>query len=62
MCLRKKLTEITGDQLRVYVRSKPEVVLTQNGFTSFDKLQDQFLNQVGSVYKKEIDKIIEEAL
>jgi archaellin len=60
--LRKKLAKITGDQLQVYVRSKPEVVLTQDGFTSFDKLQDRFLKQVGSVYKKEIDKIIEDAL
>ncbi|MBT8368758.1 MAG: hypothetical protein KJP23_29030, partial [Deltaproteobacteria bacterium] len=60
--LRKKLVKITGDQLQVYVRSKPEVVITQNGFTSFDKLQDKFLKQVGSIYKKEIDKIIEEGL
>ena len=60
--LRKKLSKITGDQLQVYVRSKPEVVLTQSGFTSFDKLQDKFLKEMGSVYKKEIDKIIKEAL
>jgi hypothetical protein len=60
--LRKELTNITGDQLQVYVRSKPEVVLTQSGFTSFDKLQDKFLKQAGSLYDKEIDKIIEEAL
>ena len=60
--LRKSLVKLTGDQLEVYVRSRPEVVLTQNGFTSFDKLQDKFLKQAGSVYQKEIDKIIEEAL
>jgi uncharacterized hydrophobic protein (TIGR00271 family) len=60
--LRKKLVRITGDQLQVYVRSKPEVVLTQSGFTSFDKLQDKFLKQAGSVYKNELDKIIKEGL
>ena len=60
--LRKKLAHITGDQLQVYVRSRPEVVLTQSGYTSFNKLQDKFLKQVGSIYKTEIDKIIEEAL
>jgi hypothetical protein len=60
--LRKKLAKITGDQLQVYVRSKPEVVLTESGFTSFDKLQDKFLKEMGSVYKEEIDEIIEEAL
>jgi hypothetical protein len=60
--LRKKLTKITGDQLQVYVRSKPETVLTQGGYTSFDKLQDKFLKQMGSVYKEEINKIIEDTL
>jgi hypothetical protein len=60
--LRKKIAKITGDQLQVYVRSKPEVVLTQSGFTSFDKLKDKFLKQAGSVYKKEIAEIIKEAL
>ena len=60
--LREKLANITGNQLQVYVRSKPEVVLTQSGYTSFDQLQEKFLKQIGSVYKREIDKIIEEAL
>jgi hypothetical protein len=60
--LRKKVAKITGDQLQVYVRSKPEVVLTQSGFTSFDKLQDKFLKEMGSAYKREIAKIIKEAL
>ncbi len=60
--LRKKLTKITGDQLQVYVRSKPEVVLTQSGYTSFDKLQDKFLKEMGSVYKEEINEIIKDAL
>jgi uncharacterized hydrophobic protein (TIGR00271 family) len=60
--LRKKLAKITGDKLQVYIRSKPEVVLTESGFTSFDKLQDKFLKEMGSVYKKEIDEIIKEAL
>ena len=60
--LRKKLVNITGDQLQLYVRSKPEVVLTQSGYTSFDKLQDKFLQQAESIYNKEIKKIIEESL
>ena len=60
--LREKLANLTGNELQIYVRSKPEVVLTQDGYTSFDQLQKKFLKQVGSVYKKEIDKMIEEAL
>jgi hypothetical protein len=60
--LRKKLVKIAGDQLEVYVRSTPEVVLTQSGFTSFAKLQDKFTRQFGDEYKKELAKIIEEGL
>ena len=42
--------------------SKPEVVVTQSGDSSFDKIQDKFLKQAESLYKKKINKIIEEAL
>jgi hypothetical protein len=60
--LRKKLSNITGKQVQVYVRSKPEVVLTQSGDSSFDKLQDKFLKQTETLYQKKINKIIEESL
>jgi len=60
--LRKKLSNITGKQVQVYVRSKPEVVLTQSGDSSFDKLQDKFLKQAKSLYQNELNKIVEEAL
>jgi len=60
--LRKKLLKITGKEVQVYVRSKPEVVVTQSGDSSFDKIQDKFLRQAESLYKKKINKIIEEAL
>lgn len=60
--LREKLSKITGDQLQVYVRSKPEVVLTQSGYTSFDQLQKTFLKQAESRSQKELGKIIEEGL
>jgi len=60
--LRKKLLKITGKQVQVYVRSKPEVVVTQSGDSSFDKLQDKFLKQAESLYQKNINKILEEAL
>jgi len=60
--LRKKLLEIIGKQVQVYVRSKPEVVLTQSGDSSFDKLQEKFLKQSESLYQKKINKMIEESL
>jgi hypothetical protein len=60
--LRKKLLKIIGKQVQVYVRSKPEVVLTQSGDSSFDKLQEKFLKQSESLYQKKINKMIEESL
>ena len=60
--LRKKLLKITGDQVQVYVRSKPEVVLTQNGDSSFDELQDKFLKQMESLYQGKIKKMLDESL
>jgi uncharacterized hydrophobic protein (TIGR00271 family) len=60
--LRKKLLKITGKQVQIYVRSKPEVVVTQSGDLSFDKIQDKLLKQAESLYQKKIDKIIKEAL
>jgi hypothetical protein len=60
--LRKKLLKIIGKKVQVYVRSKPEVVLTQSGDSSFDKLQDKFLKQTETLYQKKINKIIEESL
>jgi len=60
--LRKKLLKITGNQVQVYVRSKPEVVLTQSGDSSFDQLQDKFLKELDSLYQGKINKILEESL
>jgi uncharacterized hydrophobic protein (TIGR00271 family) len=59
--LRKKLSKLTGNKIQVYVRSKPEVVLTQNGDWSFEKLQEKFLKEMDSLYQGKINKILEES-
>lgn len=60
--LRKKLSQITGKQVQVYVRSKPEVVVTEKGYTSFEELQDNFLKQAESLYPTIKKKVADEAL
>ncbi len=60
--LRKKLSKIVGSKVKVYVRYKPEVVVTEDGYTSFDRLNNQFLQEAETIYQKEIDMILEEAL
>ena len=60
--LRKKLTETVKDPVEIYVRSRPEVVLTKSGYTSFNKLQDKFLKEAESLYKEELTNLIEGAL
>ena len=60
--LRKKLTEIAKNEVKVYVRSRPEVVVTEDGYTSFDALQRKLLQQTEELYQKEIKAIVEEAL
>jgi len=58
--LRKKLVKITGNQLKLYVRSMPELVLTESGYTSFNKMQDNLMKQAETLYIKEIEEIVQE--
>ena len=60
--LKKKLSAIAKNEVKVYVRSRPEVVVTEDGFTSFDALQRKLLKQTEALYHEEIQKIVEESL
>ena len=60
--LRKKLLEFAEVPVQVYVRSKPEVVITQSGDSSFRKLQDKFSRQLDSLYQGNIKKLLEEGI
>jgi uncharacterized hydrophobic protein (TIGR00271 family) len=62
MKLRKKISTMTGKIVQVYARSKPEVVLTEKGFTSFDKLQEMFFKQSEILYQKQISQSLNEGL
>ena len=60
--LRKKLSAIAKSEVKVYVRSRPEVVVTEDGYTSFDALQRKLLKQTEDLYPKEIKEIVEGGL
>ena len=60
--LRKKLSAIAKSEVKVYVRSRPEVVVTEDGYTSFDALKKKLLKQTETLYQKEITEIVEEGL
>ncbi|MGW8325103.1 MAG: TIGR00341 family protein, partial [Desulfobacterales bacterium] len=62
VALNKKLSQITGKKIQLYVLSKPEVVLTPSGNLSFDKLQEKFSKQGESLYQETQNKIVEDAL
>jgi len=62
VALNKKLSQITGKKIQLYVLSKPEVVLTPSGYLSFDKLQEKFSKQGESLYQETQNKIVEDAL
>ena len=60
--LRKKLSAIAKSEVKVYVRSRPEVVVTEDGYTSFDDLQSKLMKQTEDLYQKEIKEIVEGGL
>lgn len=62
VALRNKLLTIAENPVQVYVRSKPEVVLTQRGDSSFTKLQEKFLKDLDALYPGKMRKILEETL
>jgi hypothetical protein len=60
--LRKKLVTLTGNPVQLYVRSKSEVVVTESGYTSFEKLQGKFLKKAKTLYQKEIEEFVKGGL
>ena len=60
--LQKKLAEIANNEVKVYARSRPEVVVTDDGYTSFDALQRDALKYTEKHYENEIKKIIEQRM
>ena len=60
--LKQRLTAAAGRPLKLYVHSRPEVVVTDDGYTTLEALNDSFLKQMDSANRKKLQKIIEEGL
>jgi len=57
--LNKDLTGIAGGPVKVYVHYIPEVVVTEDGYMSFDGLKKELQTQTERIYEKPIKKILE---
>ena len=60
--LKKKLVAMTTLSIQLYIHSRPEVVVTERGNTSFDKLQREFLEQTETLFREELEALAEGAL
>ena len=60
--LKQRLTAAAGSPLKLYVHSRPEVVVTDDGYTTLEALNDSFLKQMDSANRKKLKKIVEEGL
>jgi len=60
--LQQELSELTDHPVVLYVRSKPEVVVTKNGHISFDRLKERMLQQLQKLHAEELQTITEETL
>jgi predicted nuclease of predicted toxin-antitoxin system len=60
--LQQSLYELTDHPVVLYVRSKPEVVVTKNGNISFEKLKEQMLQQLKKMHADQLESISKETL
>ena len=59
--LKKHLSRYVDRPLKIFVRSRPEIVVSEDGFTSFEKLKSEYRQQLEAKSFKEINKILDEA-
>ena len=60
--LRRKIPSITKEPIKIYVRSRPEVVLSEEGYGSFENLQKQLLDDAETLYEQQLRQLTEGAL
>jgi len=60
--LRGKIPSITKEPVNIYVRSRPEVVLSEKGYGSFESLQKQLLDEAETLYEQHLRQLTEGAL
>ena len=59
--LKKKLSGNVVKPVKLFVRSRPEVVVGEDGFTSFEALKSEYSQQIESTSNQDIEKILDEA-
>ena len=59
--LKQHLSSYVDKPLKIFVRSRPEIVVSEDGFTSFEKLKNEYRQQLEAKSFKEINKILDEA-
>ena len=60
LALKENLSAYVDKPLKIFVRSRPEVVIGEDGFTSFEKLKSEYRQQLEATSFKEINKILDE--
>jgi hypothetical protein len=60
--LQEQMTDIVGSPVQVFVRSRPEVVVSEGGYSSFETFKEESLKDTETLYQEEIHQLLEEAL
>ena len=60
--LKQKLIDTIGVPIKLYVRSKPEVLVAEDGYSSFDEFKLGFLKQKHTKQREKVKQIVEDAL
>ena len=60
--LKQKLIDAAGVPIKLYVRSKPEVLVAEDGYTSFEKFKLSLFKDIQKTHQEELKQIVEEAL
>jgi len=60
--LKQKLIETVGVPIKLYVRSKPEVLVAEDGYSSFEKFKLGFLEKTQKKHQEQLKQIVEDAL
>ena len=60
--LQQELIETIGVPIKLYVRSKPEVVVAEDGYTSFEKFKLGLFEDIHKTHQEALKQIVEDAL
>jgi uncharacterized hydrophobic protein (TIGR00271 family) len=60
--LKQKLIETVGVPIKLYVRSKPEVLVAEDGYSSFEKFKLGFFEKTQKIHQETLKQMVEDAL